>query len=96
MGHYSQLQHINMDTFICEANSQLKDLLKLKIKLEEAYRHEAVTRLKLQGLRVEILNSFVNFTDYVKSAEMTSHKKIDLYKKVIKVVRELDHLQYNM
>jgi hypothetical protein len=85
-----------MEPIICEAHTQLKGLLQLKIRLENAYHHEALTRLKLQGLRVEVLNSFVTFTDYVKTAEMTTKQKIALYKKVIKVMQELDYLQYTM
>lgn len=72
-----------------EVKFELKRLMAIKFSIELAHQREYATRLKLQGLKVEVLNSIVNFADCVKYSHISTAQKLKAYNSLLIVVQQM-------
>lgn len=78
-----------MHNILHEVNYEIKRLLSLKMSIETVHNKEYSTRLKLQGLRIEVLSSFVHFADCVKYSQIPATQKLECYKNILAVVQNM-------
>lgn len=71
-------------------HNEFKQLIVLKKSVELVLRRALLTRLRLQGMRLELFDQLVEYSEIIRTQDMPDARKADTYQKIINFVRAID------